>query len=732
MVFGMLLVGLIVLYMEIAGKTFLSKTATSYMYRDASHSFKATSSGARVRPGMADRQIPSSNKIGKPGTVRTEMGGGNSMDEDSFLSPPVYVTLSFLSEYPEPVLFVRVEGPGDADHAASWFAPDTCEQLKAPTTGDIRWLGPTKIDSQRSENGMLLTAIHFRVGFRPISPETKHMLHVRLEYKSYASSMLSGWQYRLTNTSGKAFVGKMLEGSPIVVVPKMWAGYAAPPPGPLPLCADPTGAVGKHGVWQVGYSEKNSGTSKTAHDVDVDADPAVKAKCNSNNQPLTSNDMWGRRGCRMQRYDPRCLYDAGGIYIAGDSVSRYMYYQLACELRALGASEFNVSRAVMFTTIDGPLPNYINLQIENVCHNMKEGLSKLKGMKRNDVIKYMQGNGNGATQHSWQTLSINAGGLWQCTFGEDVLWKMYLHKVLDAALDAGFRRVLWISTTAVHPTLYPAMGRKFWPLTNPRVEEVNAYALSVGRARGLEMLDYSLPTSLRETNPMEKHDMRHFGQNTMHELSQILLRATCSSPQHPDVAQSEKAWLKRGERHGRINEEYFKKGTGLQTESRAEIFDEATKKRPCYVFYPQRKIRAYMKSCVSKHTSNATFRGWQCPSMGDNERKKVVTGIVVGRGECLGDPVTFDTCDKIINHGQKLGKHGRDLGFIEPENSVAFKRGDFNHADNQFKLAAGYCKCQPNPLPEWQQGYLQHKTGPFAEIDIENVIAANSKPNLLK
>jgi len=732
---GVLLIVLVVSSMEHI-KDFFSTSGKSSMYRGTSHAFNAadvsSSSRARAveRGNLATTSI-NGNKEGKykkakwTAKEKTDNGKGGSeihIQDDLFLPPIVHVTVSFMSQYSEPVIFVRVQGPGDAEHATSWFAPDTWEQLgKAPAAGDVRWLGATAA-TQKSEGAPPLTTVHFRIGFRPVAPEEDHMLHIRLEYKSRAESLFSAQGYSLTNTTTMAFVGKTLEGSPVTIVPKMWAGYAAPPPGPLPMCLNSAGAVGNDGIWQVGYSEKSEGGEggNVKKLQEADADPAVKATCNSKNRPHTSNDMWGRRGCRMQRYDPRCLYDAGGLILAGDSVTRYMYYQLACELRALGASEYNISRAVTYSHFDGPVPNYLNLQIESVCHHMRDSLGKLR-KSLPDLVNYMEGSGDGATQHGWQTLSINAGGLWQCTFGEDVLWKMYLHKVLDAALDAGFRRVLWISTTQVHPILYSVPKRKVWPLTKTRIDEVNAYALSVGRARGLEMIDFHLPSSLRETDPMEQQDMRHFGQNTMHELSQILLRATCSPPQDPDVVASEKAWKDRGEWHDRVDEGYFKKG------SHQEDFDDATRNRPCYHHYFKRKVRAYMKPCASKQFPD--FRGWQCPSLGDTEKgNKHDAGIVVGRGECLGDPVHLDTCDKIIDHGQALGRNGNDVGFIEPKNSNAFNSGDFNHADNHFKVAAGYCKCQPIPLPEWQKGYFSQKTGPFAEIDIENIIASNNKP----
>ena len=80
-----------------------------------------------------------------------------------------------------------------------------------------------------------------------------------------------------------------------------------------------------------------------------------------------------------------------------------------------------------------------------------------------------------------------------------------------------------------------------------------------------------------------------------------------------------------------------------------------------------------------------------------------------------------------IDHGNMLGKNGQNLGYIDPAaESKAFRDGTFNRTKNQFMLAAGYCKCQPLPLPEWQKGYLETKTGPFVEIDIGNVLTSSS------
>ena len=80
----------------------------------------------------------------------------------------------------------------------------------------------------------------------------------------------------------------------------------------------------------------------------------------------------------------------------------------------------------------------------------------------------------------------------------------------------------------------------------------------------------------------------------------------------------------------------------------------------------------------------------------------------------MGDPVKLNTCEKVIEHGIKSRKGFKDAGTIPTTKEEA----DTQDATNQFKIAAGHCECEANPLPEWHKGYKAANIGPFGQDKI--------------
>jgi hypothetical protein len=592
--------------------------------------------------------------------------------------------VSFISLYPNPTLYIKIVGPGDYRHNNTWFAPRSVVQLVSETAAlNARWLGPKEAtpDSRflpaNKENEARnhppsgggvesLAVVHFLIKFLPIAPNVEHRVHIRVEFKSRDLAL----HQTDRNPSYGPLVGVEVEGSPVVVVPKPWPGYQPPSPvaadkesgDVLPECADPTGHVGPDGVWQMWPID---GGDASKMERGGDPDDVVSQKCVKGGKRYNE---WGRRGCQMKRYNAKCLLNMKGVVLLGDSLMRYTYYQLACELRALGVTEYELARALQYSNTKGPLPNYMNDQIQRACHTSHDDL-RIRSKEAKRVFEDGE-----AIDRGWHTLALNPSGVWQASFGLLGSWELYVHKVLDAALDAGFKRIIWMGTTAVHPTHYlwhnspTSKMKKHLSLTNPRIEEVNAYMAKVAKARGIEMVDFYTPTLLREDDPMDKSDMRHYGQNTVHEIVQLLLRGICApTPLTEMETKAEAVW----------NPE---KLLGLIP------FD---KDSPCDVNYKERDYHSYMHPCDSK--AYPGFRGWACV---------VPRNLTVDQAYCLGDPDTLNSCPRVLEHAkQKVGK-------LNPKDAH----------EGALLLAGSVCKCADDELIKSDPrvaAYYSAKTGPF-------------------
>lgn len=110
-------------------------------------------------------------------------------------------------------------------------------------------------------------------------------------------------------------------------------------------------------------------------------------------------------------------------------------------------------------------------------------------------------------------------------------WRTYLPGVLAQAVRE-FDRVIFVTSTAVHPSrLYNRFGwnKKRW-MTSTRVIAINALATEIIRrdfSETVEIIDWWSLTINRGNDPKDDTDMRHYGHNTVSEMTQTLLHSVC-------------------------------------------------------------------------------------------------------------------------------------------------------------------------------------------------------------
>eukprot|EP00656_Telonema_subtile_P003075 TRINITY_DN1140_c0_g1_i4.p1 TRINITY_DN1140_c0_g1~~TRINITY_DN1140_c0_g1_i4.p1 ORF type:complete len:375 (+),score=51.39 TRINITY_DN1140_c0_g1_i4:93-1217(+) len=89
-------------------------------------------------------------------------------------------------------------------------------------------------------------------------------------------------------------------------------------------------------------------------------------------------------------------------------------------------------------------------------------------------------------------------GLWDAAYGEvSETYGTMLTQVFRALAAAGFTRILWRTTTAVHPHTLPSLLPKHRQFTNPRVERLNQLATGALTRAGtrIDVLDGYMPVS---------------------------------------------------------------------------------------------------------------------------------------------------------------------------------------------------------------------------------------------
>ena len=145
---------------------------------------------------------------------------------------------------------------------------------------------------------------------------------------------------------------------------------------------------------------------------------------------------------------------------------------------------------------------------------------------------------------SERVLVLNAG-LWDAAYGELAAVSAAIGPFLRAArveaARAGFGRLVWLTTTDVHPEVYGRLrlDRKKQFFTAPRVHALNNMARAAMAAmphRGpapfgtqvrLSILDAWQISQARDDDPLTPTDMRHYGASTTHAIAQELLRTVC-------------------------------------------------------------------------------------------------------------------------------------------------------------------------------------------------------------
>jgi hypothetical protein len=137
-------------------------------------------------------------------------------------------------------------------------------------------------------------------------------------------------------------------------------------------------------------------------------------------------------------------------------------------------------------------------------------------------------------------LVFNPAALWQCAYGELRKWEEALPEILRVVGEARFDRVFFVTSTAVHPVVYNGLAsdQKKWAMTDPRVQALNTAAVQeiMQLAREQEqdpelvsigVIDIWPLSSLREDDPANPTDMRHYGSSTMASVVDVILTHIC-------------------------------------------------------------------------------------------------------------------------------------------------------------------------------------------------------------
>ena len=142
-----------------------------------------------------------------------------------------------------------------------------------------------------------------------------------------------------------------------------------------------------------------------------------------------------------------------------------------------------------------------------------------------------------------RVLLLNAG-LWDAAYGSVAGFAAavgpFLRMARRAAAEAGFNRLLWMTSPSVHPVVYGDLERDQTKhaFTSPRVQLINWLARdAVMRERTqplggptdvqIDLVDVWPLSAAREDDPLTPSDMRHVGASTTGAMAQRVLRAVC-------------------------------------------------------------------------------------------------------------------------------------------------------------------------------------------------------------
>eukprot|EP00747_Dinoflagellata_sp_TGD_P207490 gnl/TRDRNA2_/TRDRNA2_81059_c0_seq1.p1 gnl/TRDRNA2_/TRDRNA2_81059_c0~~gnl/TRDRNA2_/TRDRNA2_81059_c0_seq1.p1 ORF type:complete len:429 (-),score=40.08 gnl/TRDRNA2_/TRDRNA2_81059_c0_seq1:31-1317(-) len=395
-------------------------------------------------------------------------------DATHFAADDFGIVTTFPCEYPEPVLYVKVE--------------------YCPVTGKCFFNAPTMVKKEPSNMSHFA---RFQVRFKPLCNGI-HRLHIQMEYTSKRAALRDKAEVGDT----PSYVGTVVQGSPFLVdvnssAPKLCKNLALDfvSGKPCKSLSDVSGAVldGIWGPWQLPF---------TAHGTDSVAQGSV---------------LWRPRSCYPQLLtfqDVRARLEAKCLLLVGDSVMEQVYDFLRHGLQ--GRSHWLTEAAPAHGTD-------MHLQYFKVKGVLPKTLSNMTQFLR--------------TNRSSCKLAFNPAGLWQAAYGNISDWQSSLPALMKVVSSANkLEQTVVLGSTQVHPELFlrgpwqqkngpptpPEVARK-WALTAPRVRLLNDILRSEAAAVKLPFLDLGHMTHKRDDDAKFPSDMRHYGQATISMIANLIV-----------------------------------------------------------------------------------------------------------------------------------------------------------------------------------------------------------------
>ena len=262
---------------------------------------------------------------------------------------------------------------------------------------------------------------------------------------------------------------------------------------------------------------------------------------------------WVPRACRaphplVPREAARRVRAAGGLVVLGDSVSRFAFNFARCALTrppatasgsggdgaGFGGAEAEGGAGVMFKGDSTDAARGVPSSTETLRYVRVRAVGTLADAKAAKTSGAALDAARTAAQFArpgGATVVANSG-LWDVAFGADDLgsYGKRLKKVLALLRrELGDHRLVWASTSAVHPVHYlggsGAGDHRKRAMTGPRVERANVLGARAAHAVRAPVIDMWQLTQLREDDPLQPSDMRHFGPSTVSEMAQLIVRA---------------------------------------------------------------------------------------------------------------------------------------------------------------------------------------------------------------
>eukprot|EP00300_Choanocystis_sp_HF-7_P004549 c13528_g1_i1.p1 GENE.c13528_g1_i1~~c13528_g1_i1.p1 ORF type:complete len:490 (+),score=66.96 c13528_g1_i1:54-1472(+) len=314
----------------------------------------------------------------------------------------------------------------------------------------------------------------------------KHRLHARFEYRSVVDAVRDPGQATATSsTSLPPYLGVPIPSlSPFILD---CSTCLFPPPTARPCSGSSTG------YWEFPTNPDSQQVEQFA----------LSCPASAADQP----SLWIPHDCQL----PKSTRETARSYLQktpptflGDSVVRGLYQTLQCALKDTPnlAGRFHPVQAVM--------PNSLFF-IRDFFQRRNQ--SQVRG----------------------GVLVINPAGLWQCAYGSLAVWERGIREIATWATESTFANILWLTTSAVHPKnfftpdsdWYDDAHMKKWFMTEPRVRRLNQVTMKVLEEHPfslrIQVLDTWQISALREDDPAEVTDMRHYGPATQNQMLRLIL-----------------------------------------------------------------------------------------------------------------------------------------------------------------------------------------------------------------